>query len=126
MISSKFIVRKSGLKDEIFYIDYQGEYKISTLSKITGISKDKIVDIYDNFNSCYDEKLEVYYFDSEEKANMVINELLKYIKPSKRIKSVSLTEEEIEYIRRALINEDSNVIFTKNKIRESIFSKLNA
>lgn len=126
MITNNFIVRKSGLKEDIYYIDYQGEYKLKQISTITGINMEKLTNIYETYKAFYDETIGVYYFNSVDKAEAVIEELLKLTKLSKNIKTISLTEEEIEYIRRALINEDSNVIFTKAKIRDSIFNKLNS
>lgn len=126
MITNNFIVRKSGLKEDIYYIDYQGEYKLKQISTITGINMEKLTNIYETYKAFYDETIGVYYFNSVDKAEAVIEELLKLTKLSKNVKTISLTEEEIEYIRRALINEDSNVIFTKAKIRDSIFNKLNS
>lgn len=126
MITNNFIVRKSGLREDIYYIDYQGEYKLKQISTITGINMEKLTNIYETYKAIYDETIGVYYFNSVDKAEAVIEELLKLTKLSKNVKNISLTQEEIEYIRRALINEDSNVIFTKAKIRDSIFNKLNS
>lgn len=123
MRNNGFMVRKSGVKEGNFYIDYEGEYLPENIKKATGI--DDIVSIYKEHRAEYDEAHNVYYFDSEENAEDAINGLVKLLKKSDHVRKVELTESEIEYIRRALINEDSNVIFTKNKIRESIFDKLN-
>lgn len=125
MAISGFVLRKSGVKEGNYYIDFSGEYQPEMIKKETGIHADKIVQIYKEFNGLYNEQLEVYYFSSEEDGNNAIKSLVKFLKKSDHIKQVELTESEIEYIRRALINEDSNVIFTKSKIRESIFDKLN-
>ena len=125
MIANNFIIRKSGLK-ELYYIDYQGEYRIKAIAEITGINIDKVTGFYEKQKEIYDETNGVYYFSSVDKAEYVIEELIKNTNLSKNIKSISLTQEEIEYIRRALINEDSNIIYTKAKIRDSIFNKLNS
>lgn len=123
MRNNGFMVRKSGVKETNYYIDYDGEYTVDDIRKATGI--DDIINIYKNHQAEYDDTRNVYYFNSEEQADDAINDLVKLLKKSEHVRKVELTESEIEYIRRALINEDSNVIFTKNKIRESIFDKLN-
>lgn len=123
MRNNGFMVRKSGVKESDFYIDFDGEYIVDDIKRITGI--ENIVKIYKEHKAEYDESRNVFYFKSEEEAEEAINDLVKLLKKSDHVRKVELTESEIEYIRRALINEDSNVIFTKNKIRESIFDKLN-
>ncbi|PKM95751.1 MAG: hypothetical protein CVU84_02810 [Firmicutes bacterium HGW-Firmicutes-1] len=123
MRNNGFMVRKSGVKDGNYYIDFEGEYIPENIKKLTGI--DSITDIYKNNKGEYDEEHDVYYFPSVDNAENAINDLVKLLRKSDHVRKVELTESEIEYIRRALINEDSNVIFTKNKIRESIFDKLN-
>ena len=123
MRNNGFMIRKSGVKESDYYIDFDGEYVVENIKRTTGI--DNILNIYKEHNAEYDESRNVYYFKSEEAAEEAINELVKLLKKSDHVRKVGLTGSEIEYMRRALINEDSNVIFTKNKIRESIFDKLN-
>lgn len=123
MRNNGFMVRKSSIKEKGYYIDFEGEYSIDGIKKLTGI--DTIQAIYLEYKAIYDEEREVYYFESEDIADQAITALVKLLRKSEHVRKVELTESEIEYIRRALINEDSNVIFTKNKIRESIFDKLN-
>ena len=125
MSNNGFALRKSGVKEGFFYIDYEGEYQPERIKKATGISVDTIQGIYKEAEGEYNEQFDVYYFKSEESAQEAIKSLARSLRKSDHVRTVELTESEIEYIRRALINEDSNVIFTKNKIRESIFDKLN-
>ena len=125
MLSSNFIVRKSGINSNLLYIDFNGKYDIYHLQELTGISQDKIKTIYEKNGGNYSQESNVYYFDSKEMAQNAIDQLSKFIKPAYNVKTISFTEAEIEYIRKALINEESNIIFTKNKVRESIFQKLN-
>ncbi|MBC7959317.1 MAG: hypothetical protein H7X94_05580 [Vallitaleaceae bacterium] len=125
MKNNGFALRKSGVKEGFYYIDFEGEYQPEKIKKTTGISVEKILQIFSESNGVYSESLDVYYFDSEDAGSEAIKALVKLLKKSEHVRQVELTESEIEYIRRALINEDSNVIFTKGKIRESIFDKLN-
>lgn len=122
---SNLIIRKSGRKDNSYYIDYSGIYKIVDISKAVGISAPAVRDIYVSNGAEYDESLDVYYFNSSENANKAIAEILKKTKSALKGKAIFLTENEIEYIRKALINEGSNTIHVKNKIKDAIFKKLN-
>jgi len=119
------VVRKSAFHDK-FYIDYHGAYKIEEVSKSLGIKVETLTDMYKSFDGEYDDERDVYYFSSAAQVKDVIEHIVKRLKPSQVEMSVKLTLEEIEFIRKALINEDSNVIFTGNKLRESIFKKLNS
>lgn len=120
-----FVLRRSGVKEGAYYIDFEGEFQPEMIKKETGISAEKIIQIFQDHNGEYNEPVGVYYFTSTDDGESVIKALVKLLKKSDHVRTVELTESEIEYIRRALINEDSNVIFTKSKIRESIFDKLN-
>lgn len=120
-----FVLRKSGVREGAYYIDFSGEFQPEMIKKETGINADKIVGIYQEHKGEYNEQVDVYYFPSQIDGENAIKALVKLLKKSDHVKTVELTEGEIEYIRRAMINEDSNVIFTKSKIRESIFDKLN-
>jgi hypothetical protein len=51
--------------------------------------------------------------------------ILKKTRSEMKGKAVFLSENEIEYIRKALINEGSNTIHVKSKIKDAIFKKLN-
>jgi hypothetical protein len=122
---SNFIVRVSGRKENSFYIDYQGSYKISDISIIVGIDPPAVKEKYVSHGGIYDENLEVYYFNSIEAANSVIADILKSIKPEKNGRLICFTEKEIEYLRKALINEGVNTIHVSNKTKDAIFKKLN-
>ena len=121
-----FMIRESAMRDGAFYIDFAGEYEISGISTFTGITENVIHQIYENNDGDYDSDRNVYYFSRRGNAAEAVNALRVKLKPAKVSRTVTLTEEEIEYIRKALINEDSNMIFTKSSIRDSIFDKLNA
>jgi len=120
-----FMIRQSAMKQGQFYIDFNGEYEISTISSCTGIPSHTIQSIYEQSSGTYNSDRNVYYFPMHGHAADAVNILRSNLKPAKVGRTVNLTEEEIEYIRRALINEDSNIIYTKGKIRDSIFDKLN-
>lgn len=118
------LIRKSALYNR-FYIDYKGMYRIEEIAKALQIELETLKSIYVESKGDYDENQQVYYFDNIDFVKDCIGRIVKTAKPSQVEKKVFLTYEEIEYIRRALINEDSNVIFTGNAIRSSIFDKLN-
>lgn len=120
-----FMIRRSALVEGSFYIDFDGEYEISKIAKITQIPANTLDHIYAEHYADYDSEHHVYYFAEYGNIADVVKVLDGLLKPGQVNRTVELTEEEIEYIRKALINEDSNVIFTKNSVRESIFRKLN-
>ncbi len=120
-----FMIRQSAMRDNAYYIDFDGEYEISDISACTGITENTINRVYESNEGEYDKTRNVYYFKKHGHAAEAVNELRGHLKPAKVGRTVTLSEEEIEYIRKALINEDSNIIYTKSKIRDSIFDKLN-
>lgn len=122
---SNFIVRVSGRKENSFYIDYQGSYKILDISKIVGIDAPTVKEKYVAHGGIYDENLEVYYFSSAENANKTISDILRSVKPGQNGRLICFTEIEIEYLRKALINEGVNSIHVSNKTKDAIFKKLN-
>lgn len=122
---SNFIVRKSGRKENCYYIDYQGLYKTSDIARITGLETPAVTMIYIHHGAEYDGSQEVYYFSSVEAAKNAVNEVFSNVRAELKGKVLYLTEAEVEYIRRALINEGSNTISLKSKIKDEIFRKLN-
>jgi len=123
---SNFIVRMSGRDNNKFYIDYSGTYKIIELSKIVGIDAPTIREKYLANGAVYEESLDVYYFNSLDKAHQTINDVLKMAKGNEKGRLVFLTEAEIEFIRMALIREGISSIHMSNKVKDAIFKKLNA
>lgn len=122
---SSFIIRKSGRRENNYYIDYFGSYKTEDIAKITGLKPDTVKEIYTENGAIYDDSQEVYYFGSTEAAKNAVAQIFGKVRPSLKGKTVNLTEAEVEYIRQALINEGSNTIRLKNKIKDEIFRKLN-
>lgn len=118
------VARRSALYDK-YYIDYKGMYHLSDIAKKLGLEIATMEDIYKDFGGVFHNERQVYYFDDIDKVKEALALLVKKVRPSAIERQISLTDEEVEYIRKALINEDSNVIFTKSSIRESIFKKLN-
>ncbi|MCX7710247.1 MAG: hypothetical protein N2484_10420 [Clostridia bacterium] len=123
---SNFIVRISGRRENSYYIDYQGVYKITEISKVIGVEAAKIKDIYVGNGGDYDGSQDVYYFGSIDAAKSAVAQILKSTKSDHKGRIVFLTEAEIEYIRKALINENSNTIHVSNSIKDAIFKKLNS
>ena len=122
---SNFIVRMSGRRADNYYIDYSGVYKVIDIAKITGLDPTVVMEIYAGNAGVYDDSQEVYYFSSLEAAKKVIAEIFRNVKAELRGRLIYLSESEVEYIRKALINEGSNTIHLKNKIKDEIFKKLN-
>jgi hypothetical protein len=123
---SNFIVRISGRRENCYYIDCQGLYKVTDIAKLTGVESARIKEKFTDNGAVYDASMDVYYFDGMDKAKKAIADILKEIKTEWRGRVLFLTESEIEYIRKALINEQSNTIHVKNSIKDAIFKKLNA
>lgn len=122
---SNFIVRMSGRRADNYYIDYSGTYKVIDIAKITGLEPAAMKEIYTGNGAVYDDSQEVYYFGSLESAKKAIAEIFGNVRTELRGRLVYLSEAEVEYIRKALINEGSNTIHLKNKIKDEIFKKLN-
>jgi ubiquinone biosynthesis protein Coq4 len=115
----------SGRKENTYYIDYLGVYKITDISKLSGIEAQTVKEKYIANGADYDETQYVYYFDDVENAKKTIKAIVKEMKSDNKGKLILLSEAEIEYIRKALINEGVNTIHVKNKIKDDIFKKLN-
>ncbi len=127
MVNDKnFIVRASAKKATCHYIDYLGQYQISDLSKLTGISESELNSIFTENKGSFNDELQVFYFNSVKDAEAAIKGILSNVKPEIHERALYLTEPEIEYIRQALINEVSSTIHIKNKIKDDIFKKLNS
>lgn len=122
---TSFVVRISGRRDNSYYIDYQGSYKISDIAKLVKAGVTSLKEKYIANGAVYDKSLDIYYFRSVEDARKTISDLLKDMKYENKGRTVFLTEAEIEYIRRALINEGAGSLRLKSKIKDAIFNKLN-
>jgi hypothetical protein len=118
-----FIVRRSGKMQERYYIDYTGYYKVTDISKQVNVDPLKISDLYISNGGILDPENDVYFFGDPLRAKKTIREILA-LSPE-RGRSVMLTEAEIEYIRKALINDGSGNIGIDNRTKDSIFRKLN-
>ena len=123
---SGFIVRRSGRRADNYYIDYSGSYRAGDIAKLTGLKPALVIGVYTDHGAILDESQEVYYFGSADAAKSAIEEVFGKIRADQRGKLVNLSEAEIEYIRQALINEGSNTIHLKSRIKDEIFKKLNA
>ena len=123
---SNFIVRNSGKKANSCYIDYSGIYKVTEIARITGLEPSAVKEIYTGSGAVYDESQDVYYFGSIEAAKAAISGIFGNVRSELKGKLIYLSEAEVEYIRKALINEGSNTIHLKNRIKDEIFKKLNS
>lgn len=122
---TNFIVRLSGEKDNGYYIDYLGVYKVVEISKLVNIGSSSIRDTYMNHGAIYNEMQDIYYFTSIDHAKATIVAILQNMKTEQKGRLILLSEAEIEYIRKALINEGGNTLHVKNSIKDHIFKKLN-
>lgn len=122
---ANFVVRVSGKRENSYYIDYLGEYKLEEVAKIVGLPQREVKDIFISKGAVFDETTDVYYFNSLDNAKSVISNIVGKMKRDYKGKVVFLTETEIEYILKALINDGGNTIHVNNKIKDTIFKKLN-
>ncbi len=122
---NNFLIKKSKIKEGYFYVECNGAHDLEGVSEHTGISEEKLETLYKENEGVYCHAKGVYYFYGYQKCVNLIEVLSERAVAKKSVRNVPLTEEEIEYIRRALINEDSNIIFTESKVRDNIFKKLN-
>ena len=122
---SNFIVRVSGKKANSYYIDYSGVYKITEIARITGLEPSTVKEYYQNNGAVYDETQDIYYFGSIEAAKSTIAGIFGNVRSELKGRLLYLTEAEVEYIRKALINDGSNTIHLKNSIKDALFKKLN-
>jgi hypothetical protein len=123
---SNFVVRVSGRMENSYYIDYLGAYKVMDIAKIAGVEPAVIKEIYLANGAEHDGRLDVFYFGNMENAKKAVSEILRKAGTHCRGRFVFLTEAEIEFIRKALINEGANTLRVKNNIKDEIFRKLNS
>lgn len=122
--TAQFIVRNSGRYQDNFYIDYRGLYKITEISEAIHLDIKKITKIYLTNKGIYDEELEVYYFKGIANAKNALDEILNSVKLAQKGKNIFLNEAELEYVRKALINE-SGTVGNNSRLKDSILKKLN-
>lgn len=122
---SNFIVRMSGKRANSYYIDYSGIYRINDIARITGLEASAVKEYYQDNGAVYDETQDVYYFGSIEAAKNTVAAIFGNVRAELKGRLLYLTEAEVEYLRKALINEGSNTIHLKNSIKDAIFKKLN-
>jgi len=123
--TANFIVRRSGRKEGHYYIDYVGLYRAADISKTAGVDMGKLKSIYESNGAIQDTELDIFYFDTIISAQKTISDIFASMKKTKKGRVVMLTEPEIEYIRKALIIDGSGFAGTNNKIKDTIFKKLN-
>ena len=122
---TNFIVRLSGRKANSYYIDYSGVYKIIEIAKVAGLEPTAVKEIYLNNGAVYDDTQDVYYFGSLDSAKKVVSDICGNVHMDRKGRLIFLSEAEVEFIRKALINEGSNSIHLSNKVKDTIFKKLN-
>lgn len=120
-----FRVEKSWLIEGNFYIEYRDISSITALSEITRIKAEKIEKIFTKNNGVYSQENGIYYFSDYNDAENAMKQLLEHVKTARKTRTINLTDKEIEYIRKALVNENSNIIHVDNRIKDEIFRKLN-
>lgn len=123
--NTNFIVRLSGKKEKNYYIDYLGVYKIGKIAKLVNIESASIQDTYLNHGAVYDEMQDIYYFPSIVDAKATISAILQNMRTEQKGRLILLSEAEIEYIRKALINEGGNALHVRESVKDRIFKKLN-
>lgn len=122
---SNFIVRISGHGAGTFYIDCCGLYKISDIAAGSGIKSDRLGKIYAKNGGEYNRDLDIYYFHSTESAKKAISDIYTVMQDSNKGKSIFFTDEEIGYLRKALINDASAFAGYSSRTIDNILKKLN-
>ncbi len=124
MMHAEWTVRGSGRFPGKYYIDLAGRYLPADLTSITGIEEARIEAICLRGGADANNEFGVPFFNSREDALGVVWEF-EALLPGAAGKTVFLTNEEIDYIRQALINEGSNVVSVRNELKRRIFDKFN-
>lgn len=119
-----FMIRESAMMSGHYYIDFDGDYEIADISRVTGITMDTIHQVYENNGGIYNPERKVYYFVQYGEAAEAVNTLRHSLKPTRIGRPMLLSEEEIDYIRKALLN-DGDDSFESRRIKGSIFDKFN-
>jgi hypothetical protein len=122
---SNFIVRISGRGPDTFYIDCGGLYHVSDIAKGAGVKPEKLVAIYTSKGGKLNTDYDVYYFSSVEDAKKAISDIFVIIRDSNKGKSFFFTENEIQYMRKALIYNASSFAGTDSRMADGILKKLN-
>lgn len=122
---SNFIVRISGRGPSTFYIDCGGLYHIGDIASGAGVNPERLRAIYLADGGELNEKLDVYYFDSADKARKAISDIFVVIRDSNKGRSVFFTEDEIQYLRKALIYNASSFAGKDSRMADGILKKLN-
>lgn len=122
---SNFIVRNSGRSANTFYIDCGGLYHVSDIASEAGLSSEKLSKIYASGGGKLNVELDVYYFDNIDNARCVIKNIYEIMQDSNKGKSVYFSEDEIQYIRKALINDASGFAGNNSRMVDAILKKLN-
>lgn len=122
--TTNFIVRSSGRMDGHYYIDYVGQYRAADVAKATRVDFEKLNAIYLANGGMLDKALDIYYFDNMISAQKTISDIFSNMNKTSIGRVVTLTNQEIDYIRNALINE-TGFAGINNKIKDEIFKKLN-
>jgi hypothetical protein len=123
--TSNFIVRISGRGPSTYYIDCGGLYHISDIATQAGISADRLSKIYASNGGEVNRELDVYYFGSIESAKSAISAIFAMMQNSNKGKSVFFTEDEIEYLRKAMINDAMGFAGNNSRTVDIILKKLN-
>jgi len=123
--TSNFIVRISGRGPSTYYIDCGGLYHISDIATQAGINADRLSKIYASNGGEVNRELDVYYFGSIESAKSAISAIFAMMQNSNKGKSVFFTEDEIEYLRKAMINDAMGFAGNNSRTVDIILKKLN-
>lgn len=123
--TASFIVRTSGRFQGQYYIDYVGMYRPAEISRAAGVDEVTLAGIYRANGGRFDDGQGIFYFDSAIAAQKTISDIFERMPRRNRGRLVALTESEIAYIRKALINDGAGFTGVDADIKAGIFKKLN-
>lgn len=118
-------IRGSGRNPGKCYLDLNGSYALSEIAEAIHAGRSELEQIVGKNDAAFDSDIGVWYFPDRDRALAALQEIEGRFCATEAGRSVYLTNEEIEYIRQALINEGSNVISVRNELKHRIFEKFN-
>lgn len=122
---SVFLVRSSGRFPGSYYIDCGGLYHIDEIAKGAGLDAERLRRLYEANGGRLSAEQDVYYFHDLENAKKTISGIFAAMKNSNKGKYVFFTEEEIQYLRKSVINDAMGFAGNDSRMVDAILRKLN-
>ncbi len=122
---SVFLVRSSGRYPGSFYIDCGGLYHIDEIAKGAGLEAERLHKLYEANGGKLNSEQDVYYFSDAGNAKKAISGIFAAMQNSNKGKYVFFSEEEIQYLRKSVINDAMGFAGNDSRMVDAILRKLN-